>query len=122
MVSERGLAGISAGRRFRAYLQGARVDPQRFRRGIRPTAHVGHSGSAPTKLRNSSASGQSAANASRTRLAVSLISTAIFNNRSRMVENSPLARGCGFGDGVAQRPHQPIGRGMEDQPHLFGER
>jgi hypothetical protein len=38
-----------------------------------------------------------AANASRTRLAVSLIRTAIFGNRSRMVENSPLAGGWGLG-------------------------
>ena len=51
----------------------------------------------PTRPRNSAASGQLLANASRTRLAVSLIRTAIFSNRSRMVVNSPLASGCGLG-------------------------
>jgi hypothetical protein len=41
----------------------------------------------PTSPRNSAASGQLEANAKLTRLAVSLIRTAIFSNRSRMVEN-----------------------------------
>jgi hypothetical protein len=44
----------------------------------------------PTSPWNSAASGQLEANASPTRLAVSLIRTAIFSSRSRMVENSPL--------------------------------
>ena len=72
--------------------------------------------------RNNAASGQFAANASLIRLAVSLTRTAIFNNRSRMVENSPLASGCVQRDGVAQRPHQPIGSGVQNQTHLIGQR
>jgi hypothetical protein len=40
----------------------------------------------PTSPRNSAASGQLEANANLTRLAVSLIRTAILSNRSRMVE------------------------------------
>src|ERR1700733_1233126 len=73
------------------------VDQQEFDTGIRPIAHVGRKISVPINPRNSAASGQLAANASLTRLVASLIRTAIFSNRSRMVENSLLARGCGFG-------------------------
>jgi hypothetical protein len=73
------------------------VDQRRFDTGIRPIAHVGRKISVPINPRNSSASGQFAANASLIRLVVSLIRTAIFSNRSRMVENSLLARGCGLG-------------------------
>ena len=72
------------------------VDQEGFDTGIRPIAHVGRKISVPSNPRNSSASGQLAANASLTRLVVSLIRTAIFSNRSRMVENSPLANGCGL--------------------------
>jgi ParB/RepB/Spo0J family partition protein len=97
---QRSLTCFTAGGLIRILLsicEASGVDQQGFRRGIRPAAHVGRSASVPTKLRNSSASGQLAANASLTRLAVSLIRTAIFNSRSRMVENSPLASGCGLG-------------------------
>src|ERR1700687_1762322 len=73
------------------------VDQEGFDTGIRPIAHVGRKISVPSNPWNSAASGQLAANTSLTRLVVSLIRTAIFSNRSRMVENSPLARGCGFG-------------------------
>src|SRR5271154_130990 len=70
------------------------VDQTGFYRGTCPTAYVGRRISAPINPRNSAASGQLAANASLIRVVVSLIRTAIFNNRSRMVENSPLANGC----------------------------
>ena len=73
------------------------VDQAKFCRGTRPATYVGRGISAPTNPRNSVASGQFAANASPIRLAVSLIRTAIFSNRNRMVENSPLANGCGLG-------------------------
>src|SRR4029077_12230619 len=73
------------------------VDQQRFGSGIRPIAHVGRQISVPINPRNSAASGQLAANASLTRLVVSLTRTAIFSNRSRMVENSPQANDCGLG-------------------------
>jgi hypothetical protein len=63
------------------------VDQAKFCRGTRPATYVGRGISAPTNPRNSVASGQFAANASPIRLAVSLIRTAIFSNRSRMVEN-----------------------------------
>jgi hypothetical protein len=43
------------------------------------------------------ASGQLAANAGLTRLAVSRTRTAIFNDRSRMVANSALANGWDLG-------------------------
>ena len=50
-----------------------------------------------TKPWKRAASGQFAANASLIRVAVSLIRTATLSNRSRSVENSPLASGCGRG-------------------------
>ena len=95
---------------------------ERVRRGTRPAVHVGRRIDVPISPRNNAASGQLAANASLIRLAVSLTRTAIFSNRSRMVENSPLASGCGPGDGVADRAHQPISGGVQDQPHLVGQR
>ena len=52
----------------------------------------------PTRPRNSAVSGQLEANPRLIRLAVSLIRTAIFSNRSRMVENSPLASGREIAD------------------------
>jgi len=61
--------------------------------GTHPVVHVGRRLSAPTRLRNNAASGQLAANASLTRLAVSLTRAAIFNKCSWSVENSPLASG-----------------------------
>src|ERR1700719_4616781 len=94
------------------------VDREGFDTGIRPIAHVGRKISVPSNPRNSSASGQLAANASLTRLVVSLTRTAIFSNRSRMVENSPLANGCGLGIGVAHYQHQPVGGGVQYQAHL----
>jgi hypothetical protein len=84
--------------RFSDYFcEASGVDQQGFGSGIRPIAHVVRKISVPIKPRNSAASGQLAANASLTRLVVSLTRTAIFSNRNRMVENSLLARGCGFG-------------------------
>src|SRR5664279_4831306 len=77
--------------------QALEVDRIQFVRGTRPGAHVGRSSRDPIRSRNSSASGQLVANANLILLAVSLIRTATFNNRSRMVENSPLASVCGFG-------------------------
>jgi len=91
-------------------------------RGIRPIAHVGRRINVPTSPRNRAASGQWLANASRTRLAVSLICTAILNNRSRMVENSPLASGCGPGMALRTSQRQPVGSGVQDQSHLVGQR
>src|ERR1700692_174977 len=83
--------------RFGTGLSGVRVDRQGFGRGIRPVGYVGRRIKVPTRPRNSAASGQLLENASRTRLAFSLIRPAIFNNRSRMVENSPLASGWSLG-------------------------
>ena len=65
--------------------------------GTRLADHVGRGIIEVINSRNSAASGQFAANASLIRLAVSLTRTAIFNRRSRIVENSPLASGCDFG-------------------------
>jgi hypothetical protein len=59
-----------------------------------------------------------AANASLTRLAVSLMRTATFNNLSRIVENSPTGQDLRAGNGVTHRPHQPISGGVQDQTHL----
>jgi len=67
-----------------------KVDQARIYRGTCRIAHVGRGISAPINPRNKVASGQLAANASLIRVVVSLIHTAIFSNRSRMVENSPL--------------------------------
>jgi hypothetical protein len=94
-----------AGPHFRPYLVGVRVNRRGFGRGTRPATHVGRRINVPTRPRNSAASGQLEANAKLIRLAVSLIRTAIFSNRSTgecehspgMVENSPLASGCGWG-------------------------
>jgi len=77
------------------------VDRGGFYRGTRPATYVGFGINAPNMPRNKAASGQLAANASLIRLAVSPIRTAIFSNRSRMVENSPLA--SGYGRGIAPR-------------------
>ena len=70
------------------------VDQTWFYRSTCPTDYVGRRISAPIIPRNKAASGQFAANASLIRVVVSLIRTAIFSNRRRMVENSPLAKGC----------------------------
>src|ERR1039457_6717602 len=59
------------------------VDQSGFYRDTRPAAYVGRGINAPNKPRNKAASGQLAAKASLIRLAVSLIRTAIFSNRSR---------------------------------------
>ena len=82
------------------------VDWKGFGGGIRPIVHAGWVISTPTSPRNRSASGQLEAKASLTRLAVSLIRTATFSNRSRMVANSPLARGWGFGMGRKALPRK----------------
>ena len=62
--------------------------------GTRPDAHAGRKAKLRIKPRNSAASGRLAANASLTRLLVSLIRTAIFSKRSRVVENSLLTNFC----------------------------
>jgi hypothetical protein len=49
------------------------------------------------RLANRAASGHAAANAMRTRLAVSVIRAAIFNSLIRSVVNSARAKGCGSG-------------------------
>src|ERR1017187_6426781 len=73
------------------------VDRKEFVRGTRPTVHVGRGINEQIRSRNNSAFGQLAANANFTRVPVSRTRTATFNRRSRMVENSPLARGSCFG-------------------------
>jgi hypothetical protein len=77
--------------------QALEVEQRRIIRGMYPSGHVGRGIRYRSNPRNSTASGQFAANARRTRLAVSLIRTAIFSRRARMVENSALAKGCGLG-------------------------
>src|SRR6202790_4187824 len=57
-------------------------------RGTRPAGQGPSGSSAPGKLRKSSASGDAAANARRTRLVVSTPRAAIFKKRRRRVANS----------------------------------
>ena len=61
--------------------QALRVDQKMFVRGTCPVHHVGRGDSEPITPRNSSASGQLTANASLTRLVVSLIRTATLSSR-----------------------------------------
>ena len=77
--------------------------------------------SAPGRPRNRSASGQAAAKARRTRLAVSMTRAAILISRSRKVANSALARSRGFGNGVADGEHQPISGGVQHEADLIGD-
>src|ERR1700685_1916274 len=85
---------LLVGPRFGPYLAGAGGWSARSQWGTRPGDQLGCRISVFTKPRNSAASGQLAANASLIRVAVSLIRTATLSNRSRSVENSPLASGC----------------------------
>ena len=64
---------------------------------FRPVVQGPRAERAPGRLRNRSASGQPAAKARRTRLAVSMTRAAILISRSRKVENSALARSRGLG-------------------------
>ena len=66
---------------------------RRGERGLCPDGYGGRWQRAQARLRNSAASGHVAANAMRTRDAVSLRRAASFSNRSRMVANSALASG-----------------------------
>ena len=88
---------------FRPYLSDVGVGRDGFGGAFGPVAYVGFRADPPSSPRISAASGQSAANARLTRLAVSLIRTAIFNNRSHTVELSALANGCGCGMTLRER-------------------
>ena len=89
--------------------------------GTRPSNHVGRGVSDLSRPQNSSASGQFAANASLIRLAVSRTGTAIFNSRSLMVENSPLANGCGLGMASRTVRTSQYAAVYGDQTHLVGQ-
>ena len=102
------------GRRWR-FARGAWAGRQRPR-GLRSGGHQRCG-----DVTEEAASGQAAAKARRTREAVSMTRAPSFNSRRRMVANSAVARACG-GDGVAHGEHQPIGGGVQDEPHLVGER
>src|ERR1700690_1515272 len=66
-------------------------------RGTRPVGQGPSGSSAPGKVRKSSASGHAAANARRTRLAVSTTRAAIFKRRRRSVANSAVANSRALG-------------------------
>ena len=66
-------------------------------RGVCPGGHGPSSANARGRLQNRSASGQAAAKARRTRLAVSMTRAAILIRRRRKVENSAFARSRIFG-------------------------
>src|SRR5215469_1999928 len=68
------------------------------------------------------ASGQAAAKARRMRDAVSITRAPSLISRRRMVANSAFASACAVGDRIAQREHEPIGSGVQDEAHLIGER
>ena len=86
-----------SGRDFGSEIVGAQVDGMGVFWGDSPVPH----GPASCKLRamprNNSASGHAAANAMRTRVAVSVIRPAILIRRMRKVANSAVASGCGLG-------------------------
>lgn len=69
----------------------------------------------------SSASGQAAAKARRTRLANSTTRAAILSSL-RQCGELRLGEIARFGNGVADSEHQPIGGGVEDEANLIGER
>ena len=68
------------------------------------------------------ASGQAAAKARRTREAISTTRAPSFKSRRRMVLNSAVASACAFRDCTTQGEYQPVRGGVQDQPHLVGER
>ena len=78
-------------------------------RALAPFAHVGRRVSVPTNPRNNAASGQLEADASPTRVAVSLIRAAIFSKQSRIVENLPLAGAPGGRRALLRRAGLPKG-------------
>ena len=78
--------------------------------------------SAAGKARKRSASGQAAAKARRTRAAVSVTRAAIFSRRSRRVANSAFARSRCAGMASRTGEHQPVGRRVQNEPGLVGER
>ena len=73
--------------------QALRVARGRVERGTGPEGYGGRQQRAFARLRKSAASGHVAANAMRTRVAVSLMRAASLNSRRRMVVNSALANG-----------------------------
>src|SRR5205085_11077979 len=68
------------------------------------------------------ASGAARAKAKRTREAISTTRAPSFKSRRRMVLNSAVARACALGIASRNSEHEPVGRGVQDQPHLIGER
>jgi hypothetical protein len=74
-----------------------RVEGDGLVRARCPGVYPGAGRKAAANPRNNAASGQCAAKAMRTRLAVSTMRAAIFKSRARKVANSALASGCGFG-------------------------
>ena len=99
-----------------------RVGGMRGAGGAPRPAVQGPSGArAPGRPRKRSASGQPAAKARRTRLAVSMTRAAMLISRSRKVENSALARSRGL-DGVANGEHEPVSRRAQREADLIGDR
>ena len=90
-------------------------------RGACPFGHGPSGTKAPGRPRKRSASGQAAAKASRTRLAVSMTRAAILIRRRRKVVNSALARSRALGMASRTVEHQPIGGGVQHEADLVGE-
>src|SRR6266404_5550920 len=67
------------------------------------------------------ASGQAAAKARRTREVISTTRAPSLKAASEWCRTRPW-RAVGLGDCITQREHQPVGGGVQDQPHLVGER
>src|SRR3984957_5634367 len=82
---------------FKTEMPGVGVSERGACRGTRPTGHGPAGWKLRTKPPNSSASGQAAAKAMRTRVAVSLIRAAILIKRICRVLYSAVASGCSLG-------------------------
>jgi hypothetical protein len=95
---------------------------RRMIRGIIPTpsrtGYVGAGLSARTMARSRSASGQAEANATRMRVALSMMRAATLISRRRRVVNSALARAAGLRDELLDAPQQPVSGCVQDQAHL----
>ena len=103
-------------------LIGTRWRSEADERGVGPVDHGAEGQSALGSVRKRSASGQAAAKAKRTRLAVSMMRAAIFSRRSRKVANPTAGEVARPGDGIAHGERQPGGGGVQHEPRLIGQR
>src|SRR3974390_3051434 len=87
-----------------------------------PVVHGPAGCKAPARPRNSPACGQAVASASLMRLAVSTMRAPIFSSFSRKVANSATGSGWGLGVGARHFTLEQIGGGVQNEPHLIGER